>query len=166
MKKTSILLLLLLLGGLGMPVPKATGQSAATNVLATGGGVAPGDKIQLAWTLGEPIIQTAGTVTQGFHSSEIQALSNTSSPVTGYLVQVFPNPVDQKITLKFKGEQPRTALRATIWNALSQRVIVTELAAQSADYTLDCTALVSGLYWLELRDQQGTALPPIAFAKK
>ncbi|MCY7329800.1 MAG: T9SS type A sorting domain-containing protein [Saprospiraceae bacterium] len=157
---------LLLLSGLTMFNPQVNGQSAATTVLATGGGTAANGNIQVAWTLGEPIIQTAGKVTQGFHSAYMQVLSVTASPAGGCLMQVFPNPVDHTLTLQFKGEQPRTMLRAVVWNILGQPMLVAEVDATAANYDLDCTSLVSGAYWMEIRDQQGAVVATATFIKK
>ncbi len=151
----------LLLSGLALLAPKANSQS----VLAGGGGAATNGQLQVAWTLGEPIIQTAGPVTQGFHSPEVQVLSRTKSVAIPSLVQAFPNPVEHTLTLQFNGTTSRTAVQAVIWNVLAQQMLAVDIPIGTADYALDCTVLVPGMYWLLLRKKDGSPLATMQFTK-
>ena len=158
-------ILILLLGGLGLLASRTTGQSTSPTVLAAGGGAAGNGKIQVAWTLGEPIIQTAGMVTQGFHSAEIQVLSSTASPAADCWVHTFPNPVSHALTLQFNGAKPGAVVQAVVRNALAQQLLATAIPAGAADYDLDCTVLPPGAYVLTLRSEDGWVLSSVHFLK-
>lgn len=159
-------ILILLLGGLGLLTPIAISQSMAPTVLATAGGAVVNGQIQVAWTLGEPVIQTAGMVTQGFHSTDIVVLSSTATPAAGWLVQAFPNPVNHALTLQFKDTKARAAVQAVVWNALAQQMLSINIPAGAANYDLDCTTLPPGIYSLELCQEDGAVLSAIQFLKQ
>ncbi|MEO6760470.1 MAG: hypothetical protein ABIO24_13510 [Saprospiraceae bacterium] len=157
--------LILLLSGLGLLSLKVTSQSLAPTVLAAAGSSACDADIRVAWTLGEPIIQTAGTITQGFHSAEIPLLTSTAAPFQNSRVQAFPNPVDGLLHLQFEAGKPGAFRQASIWNTLSHQQLAFGIPAEADAYDINCFQLVPGIYWLVLRNQDGSLFYTLRFVK-
>ena len=80
-----------------------TAQSIEPEVLATSGAHFVGTNAELSWTIGEVIIETVSNtgniITQGFHQPNDLVTTVEESLPNHIQVNVFPNPVTEKITV-------------------------------------------------------------------
>ena len=145
---------LLLIGGLAACIPSARGQTAFPNVIGNSGSgwVGAGGGYTVAWTTGETVIWTGGNapqrINQGFHaplSQIVPALELNDVPSC----RVFPNPVDEMLSLEFNEMLPENVWQLSLWNLLGQRLHFEVLPA-TPQYDLDCSSIAPGIYLLRL----------------
>ncbi len=103
MKKTLILLFLLLLGMLGSKAQQVIASSGEFNTITTG---------TLSWTLGEVVTETGyrtageSAITQGFQQGKLNVTAIRETVAHGFRISLSPNPASDLITLStenFKG---------------------------------------------------------------
>ena len=121
-------------------------------------------------TLGEVITATLSasdgtfTITQGFHQPEC-ALSvsvNDLHAALPWQLEVFPNPTASLLHLRYT--LPSSGLlEARLWSITGELVADWKTVPESAE--LDCSALPSGVYLLDLRDQRHTQNSVVRFVK-
>lgn len=89
MKKLFTLLCLLVL------FFNAKSQSIGPEVVSNGGDYFSNSNLSIAWTIGEPVIETAiganNTLTQGFHQG-LYYMVNIKEQISNVNINVFPNP--------------------------------------------------------------------------
>lgn len=89
MKKLFTLLCLLVL------FFNAKSQSIGPEVVSNGGDYFSNSNFSIAWTIGEPVIETAiganNTLTQGFHQG-LYYMVNIKEQISNVNINVFPNP--------------------------------------------------------------------------
>ncbi len=127
-------------------VHAAKGQS----VFASSGRSATVGTLNLSWTMGEPITFTGLTstrmLTNGFHQSK----PNTSTArlgETALAVSIFPNPVQDKLTVT---NHPDRSYHITITH-VSGKLVKSLTATGSVE--VDMSELASGVYTVSLTDQ-------------
>lgn len=129
----------------------AVGQVLAPQVVAAGGAEArdPGFG-SLAWTVGEPVIETFGdtlVLTQGFHQVFEALVSVQPSPSAPFTVGVYPNPAGEFLFIRVI-PMPEKA-----WVTLSDLTGRILLAAdlRDSDQRLDVARLPAGTYIATVR---------------
>lgn len=153
MRKIVFLLLLILSSGL------ARSQSLSPSIISSDGGVSRSSGIMLEWTLGESVIGIASSAdrlyTVGFHQPILISRSISLQEISPlYQVQVFPNPVQNVLTVKLQ----------SVYNA-NVKLILTDLHgrtvqektiyAKTSFAEMPVQNLVSGVYQLRVTDKDG-----------
>lgn len=130
------------------------GQSLSPQVNSSAGGDYTSSTHQLSWTMGEPIIDTWGTgsntLTQGFHQTRLVVTSVTNVK-TDWRVSIYPNPTIESVQL----ELPNALLNPislTIVDVSGRLIHTQTLEIGTQKHRLNFSSLLSGMYFLELKD--------------
>jgi hypothetical protein len=79
-------------------------------VVATQGGVCKDTNASLEWTVGEPSTETFSSsqniITQGFHQPGLVIVA-IEEVIPEYSITVFPNPVNEQLTVTNNGEEKK-----------------------------------------------------------
>lgn len=132
------------------------GQSISQEVIATAGDFFTTSDASLSWTLGEPVIETAGSgnviLTQGFHQTEIMITAIKEPLRVAYDLKVFPNPAVDivNIDLTLAGDE---IITVQLYNMNGERLINKKF--QQRLFQLDLSSLASANYLLSLRKLNG-----------
>lgn len=149
----------------------AIAQSADRQVIGSSGGSYSGASIQADYTVGEAatVSGSSGTfsVSQGFQQNP----SNTSSIKENSVLvdySLFPNPAKELISLSLNSSKTFD-LKVTMTNAVGQSLLVDEQSEKiSGTYKRDfpIQTLASGVYFINLFDEQNKLLQSIRFMKQ
>ncbi len=100
MKKLSLLSILTAL------VSFTFAQSITPEVVSNGGDYFENSNVSIAWTIGEPMVETAvgtnNTLTQGFHQG-LYTLVNVEKQINNTEIKVYPNPSTDYINIDITG---------------------------------------------------------------
>lgn len=128
-------------------------------VVASYGGYAKGRKIDLEWTVGEPMVQTerANNIlyAQGFHQPVIHiAIPEKESDLDALLIKVYPNPVSSLLTVQFETAGNK---RLTLEVQDMQGRILQTTTVYSADKAqeLNFRSYAIGSYFLVVKNDKG-----------
>lgn len=132
-----------------------TAQEARPAVIAACGASSQSiDGYTISFTVGEPVILTAGTntvFTQGFH----QPLIARDYPLVTLNLRaaIYPNPVNATLFLQLFSER-QTKAAITLHNLAGQQVLRRELnlPAGYSSHTLEMGHMKAGMYILTVRD--------------
>ncbi len=126
----------------------------AQQVVTTAGGYITNNSVQVNWTIGEPITETAISnkviVSAGFNQLELTVSTSVENIESKIEVLVFPNPTTQYVNIKYDGQLP---IKARILSINGTVMSVTELNDQSTQ--LDFSNNSNGIYLIEITDQSG-----------
>lgn len=139
------------------------GRSAvAQQVFATAGDAGAGTGLQVAWTIGEPIVNTGTSAsiiaTQGFHQPPADFSTAIVPVTTNADWQLFPNPTRDLLQLNTTSSD---AHHAVVLNALGQRVGAWPINTTASVWPVD--HLASGAYRLHVFDRNNTEIQTIPF---
>lgn len=133
--------------------------TVAPSVLASGGGHGENGNINISWTLGELAVTTLKgenmMLTQGFQQPfEIEV--GTHKENIGWGISVYPNPVGEKLHIRFHIENPGDFLLEI--QDVTGRLICKE--PQKHIYpgdiiTLNTSSYTNGVYFLKIRTLDG-----------
>ncbi len=88
----------------------ATGQTLTPYLISSGGDHAAGEQVTLSWSIGELAIETFQAsdswLTQGFHQGGLDIINSYEALPLDYEISVFPNPVQDFLTLQGTFEDP------------------------------------------------------------
>ncbi len=146
---------------MGLGIIMASGASAQ-HVLAPAGSSGTGPGLEVAWTIGEPLITTgssASTIaTQGFHQP-LTDFSTAIAPVSDNTDwQLFPNPTRGLLQLTTTSSE---AHHAIVLNALGQHVGAWSISEPINTWRVD--HLASGTYRLRVVDRNNHELHTLPF---
>jgi len=100
MKKLSILVSMLFVAFI------VNAQSITPEVVSNGGDYFANSNYSIAWTIGEPVVETAvgtnNTLTQGFHQG-LYTLVNIDKQINNTEIKVYPNPTSDYINIDIDG---------------------------------------------------------------
>jgi len=138
----------------------ANGQSIINDVIGSAGmhGMSA-NGVQLSWTIGEPITETASNntwiLTQGFHQSwQSQSTNlqpNTSTPL---IVQVYPNPVREMLSVSL--ENNGSTLYLDLYDISGRLIRQQESAPYQSMVTFPIRWLSAGSYLLRITTKDYT----------
>ena len=122
----------------------------AQEVISAAGNHAENEGIQISWTLGEPVIETAvrssSMLTQGFHQSKL-SVTPVFLLVENNRISAYPNPASEAVYIQFF-EMPQQNTVAELYapdgKLTKQMVLTGELNR------LNVTDLPSGEYFLRI----------------
>ncbi len=144
-------LTLLLIAGLAL-FTKA--QSLLPEVIASAGDVFTGKSGSVSWTLGETIIETVSSetslLTQGFHQSYLQILKVDTPEDPLVDVQVYPNPVNERLTIEITTAEKNPQLKLELFDFVGQRVHDQVIETQTYQEQLDVSRFSSSLFILRV----------------
>jgi hypothetical protein len=126
----------------------------AQEVVTTSGGSMTDNKVQVNWTIGEPITETFtnknSAVTSGLNqpTSKIETLVEIIESIID--ISVFPNPTSQFVKIKYGGQLP---ISTKILSLNGTFLFVKELKTQPLQ--LDFSTCESGVYIIEITDKSG-----------
>lgn len=149
----------------------AMAQSADRQVIGASGGSYSGAAIQADYTVGETATAagSSGTfsVSQGFQQNPTNTSSiKEKSVLVDYTV--FPNPANDVISLSLNSSNPFD-LKVSMTNTLGQNLLLDEQSEKiSGTYKRDfpIQTLASGVYFINLFDDQNNPLQSIQFIKQ
>lgn len=128
-------------------------QESNQNVLSSAGGTFEGASIQLDWTLGELAVNTINNpnliVTQGFHQPYNNVTDLSDLPPELGLIQVFPNPVRDRLNLHIDLKSNED-VKIVLFDVAGELVIEDEINGDKKYHVKDLGNLVSGTYFLKL----------------
>ena len=130
-------------------------------VVASTGNIAVQQGLSYAYTVGEVIIFTGSfdnfVLTQGFHQPEqTRIVSVDQPPLADWNIEVFPNPVSDRLTVRFSPEKG-TALRVSVTDLPGRIILADQLLTEPNGSSLDCSAWQPGIYFLRIHDPQSRA---------
>jgi hypothetical protein len=137
----------------------ARSQQLNPSILASDGGISNAAGISLEWTLGETMIESLSTAdrlyTQGFHQPVLFAKGVTApiEPVVSrYIISVAPNPVESllKATITSAGNEK---FSLSLIDFTGRRYSVPSAYGKSSTVYVDMSAMTSGIYLLEIRNE-------------
>jgi hypothetical protein len=85
------------------------GQDLQQDVIAAAGDHFESGDVSVSWTLGEVVIGTLESeehiLTQGFQQGDLSISNLVEQSELGFIIEAFPNPVQDKLTVKFDKEK-------------------------------------------------------------
>lgn len=152
MTRRLLLLTLLLSGGL------TYGQSLSPQVTGTAGDHFANAGAQLSWTIGEPISETFAAnnavMTQGFHQTEI-VVTALEKINPDFAFEVFPNPVAEKLQLKFDAGKEKYSLEI---RDIQGKLVFCENINNETNKSIDVSAFGAGVYFLNVFTSENKAV--------
>jgi hypothetical protein len=127
------------------------GQLVKPQVIASAGGTATNDSLNIDWTIGEVVIHTHESnnvlLTQGFHQPYLTTTSLHSLPEYFGSIVAFPNPVSGIITVQLKFDQNHHVLIEL--HDLGGKQLWTTIV-QTAEWqdSVDLSNFAAGFYYL------------------
>jgi hypothetical protein len=123
--------------------------------VASAGQQLTGSNGQVSYTVGEPAVTTlssaSNAVTQGFQQSNMFATGINQRAPAQYTVTVYPNPVNDQLTIFIQGLDQRASFR--LYDDMGK--ILYETSTMEEKTQMDFSRFASGQYLLELTDQNG-----------
>lgn len=131
------------------------------NVISSSGGQGIQANRYIAWTVGEPFVQTlhgAGyALTQGFHQPDPCGMSFVgTSDLADWGMSVFPNPTDGWLTVRFSPEK-KGLLLASVFDLLGRPLIELQSLLSPEGSLIDASSWPPGVYFLVLQDPASKA---------
>jgi len=130
-------------------------QSSEPTVLATSGAHYSGTNTELSWTIGEVIVETVtgsdNIVTQGFHQPLVEVTTVEESWPSYLKVNVFPNPVTEKITVNI--ENNTLELQAIIYDMTGRQLISEEIGHSQNYIEFNVDDLANSIYLLNIHSK-------------
>lgn len=131
----------------------ADGQ--ALHIVASAGQQLTGSNGQVSYTVGEPAITTLSSagniVTQGYQQSKMYATGINQIAPAEYTVSVYPNPVNDQLTIYIQGLDQLASFR--LYDAMGKLLYETSTLDEKTQ--MDFSRFAAGQYLLELTDQNG-----------
>ena len=134
----------------------ARGQTISPEVLGSAGDEGTAGTTTVAWTIGEPLVETIASgsnqISQGFHQPRYVLVGLAPLGPLGLEVDVYPNPAENHVYFEFTREN-ELPLAVDLVD-MSGKVLQTrhsELQAERLSFDLSQVAL--GNYFLRLRVQ-------------
>lgn len=126
------------------------------HVVASGGGSGIQGNRYLAWTIGEPLVQTlhgAGyALTQGFHQPDpCGTVFVGTSDLADWGMALFPNPTDGFLTLRFSPEK-QGYLLASAFDLLGRPVLDRQIMNTPEGSVIDASAWPPGVYFILVQE--------------
>lgn len=170
---------------LGIFCLHATAQSQQLNpsVIAAEGGVNKAAGISLEWTLGEPFTESLpvsdGLFTQGFHQPLLVVtkmpvpvpkpvtgykIAVVPAPITNYKITVAPNPVQSYLIVSIPAPNPEEVILSLI-DFAGRITPVRSVNGKATTIRVDMTAMIPGIYLLEIRKPSGELIQTFKIIK-
>jgi len=150
MKTCSIILISVLLS------LNLAAQSISPQVVASSGNYMESGNYSLSCTLGEPIIATAEsgttTLTQGFQQPSYNVTSITQNNLSGFEVNVFPNPTSDYITISWKTETT-SGVEIFLYDMSGKLITAKTLSSTDQKASVNLSQLASEQYIMEVKDK-------------
>lgn len=98
-----------------------------------------------------------GCTTKLIKSTKILTCSGINEYGTGYISSIFPNPTNEKLTLKLNNES-KNDLRLRVFDQYGQLMFFDNsiINKNEQEYTLSTITYAQGIYLIELTDKQGS----------
>ncbi len=158
-------------------------QQLNPSVIASEGGISKAAGISLEWTLGEPFTESLpvsnGLYTQGFHQpmlmvTKIPAATPKPEAVpkigvapdlsTNYKITVAPNPAQSFLIVSMRAPDKEEVLLSLI-DFTGRIVSVKPASGKVANIRIDMTAVITGIYLLEIRKATGELIQTFKIIK-
>lgn len=134
----------------------AQGFGVCMEVVASSGGQGIQSNRHIAWTIGEPFVQTqygaSYAITQGFHQPDPCGANFVgTSELADWGISLFPNPTDGLALLRFSPEK-NGVLLASAFDLLGRSLLEDLVLASPEGSAIDASSWPSGVYFLLLKD--------------
>lgn len=130
------------------------------DVVASSGGYGFQANRYIAWTVGEPLVQTLYgpyTFTQGFHQPDPCGLEFVgNNQLADWGLHLFPNPTDGLLAVRYSVEK-KGHLVASAFDILGRPMFENQTLAAPEGSKIDATAWPAGVYFLLLQDPNSKA---------
>jgi hypothetical protein len=129
-------------------------QTVTPVLVSSQGGFASLSGGSVSWSIGEPVsasyTHVSAITTMGFHQPELTVASVIDENEAGQSIGVFPNPVNDILSLNFSGIQ-KGAYRLEVIDGLGKIVLVEDAqVSDQAVYKLSLGGLSAGNYLLKI----------------
>lgn len=121
---------------------------------------------EISWTIGEPVIETAASVsnilTQGFHQSKLTVTAIDELLSSDFKLKVYPNPTSEFVTIHFNkpDKNPVYSLLGLKGNLIETKTI------SSTETSVNLQNFASGTYLLKISGKNNTLLQTFKIVKK
>lgn len=130
-------------------VVQTNAQETDLHIVSSVGGSYQADNLSLDWTMGEVIVPTLEktdlVLSQGFHQPSYQLVALHPISPEERLVEVFPNPFSDEISIKSNSTKPSNGL-IEIYDIHGRKVLQKEFNGTEATDFISTAALPSGSY--------------------
>ena len=139
------------------------------DVVATSGGQGIQNNRYIAWTVGEPFVQTLHgsgyALTQGFHQPDPCGTTFVgTSDLSSWGISLFPNPTDGWSILRFSPEK-QGHLVASAFDLLGRPMFESQILSSPEGSAIDASAWPPGIYFLLLQDSVSQASAVLRFVR-
>lgn len=138
------------------------------DVVASSGGHGVQANRYIAWTVGEPFVQTllgSYTLTQGFHQPDPCGVEFVgTNNLADWGMGLFPNPTEGLLTLRFSPEK-KGHLLASAYDMLGRPMFENQTLASPEGSRIDASSWPAGVYFLLLQDPASKASATLRFVR-
>lgn len=130
-------------------------QTVTPTVLASDGGYATSAQGSVAWTIGEPVVETyAGSsniTTMGFQQPVVDLTTLISEQDKNSAILVYPNPVKDELSISFAGLREGT-YQLELHDALGKLIYQgnADISGTSVHYIIKMGEVAAGAYFLNV----------------
>lgn len=145
-------------------------QSISSSIIASAGGYASNENLNVSSTLGDLVIRTFQSteiiLTQGFQQPLILGTGIPQNDLV-WDIKSYPNPVSDKLHITFKLKDPEN-LTLIVSDLLGKNLIIKHLKNTPVqyEYSLDVSSLEKGIYLLGIRSDDYKTNEVIRFQKQ
>jgi len=129
-------------------------QTLVPDVIASAGDFFTGKNGSIGWTLGEAATETLSSetslLTQGFHQPHLQIVRVDTLEDPNVDVSVYPNPVNDLLTIEITSSEKNPCLRLELFNVEGQRIYDHSIHCQDYHEQLDVSQFSSSLFVLRV----------------
>ena len=150
--------------------PKVLGSASGSGM----GGTPSGQPFCMDWTVGEPVIETIARaqmkLTQGFHQYDEKVPCNViieieeSPGESAEIVQVFPNPTADEITVRL-GLTQEQELMIVLTDLTGRTLYSRLLEAEQVNERISLAHFPAGAYFLRITPKNGSPMDCIKVTK-
>lgn len=152
----SRLLLTIAVWHLALTFSAAQDARLFNQVVASTGTFVTQQGLNYSYTVGEVVIPTLSvgnfTLTEGFHQPEQTKIVSVDQPDwEDWKIEAFPNPVTERLTVRFSSEKENTLLFG-VSDLLGRVILERQPLPEPSGSFIDCTSWQPGVYFLQITD--------------
>lgn len=139
----------------GSGILLVSGQTVTPTVLASDGGYSSSAQGSIAWTIGEPVVDTyvngGNVTTMGFHQPEMELVTMIDDEQNTPGLLVYPNPVKEVLTINFAG-MPMGNYSLQLNDALGKLIYqnAATITSETVRYSIKLNEIAEGVYFLNI----------------
>lgn len=146
-----------------------TGQEVERSVMASAGKQDIATRMTLDWTLGESFIESnvsnSFLYTEGFHQPQLlEGIVKEDILAQDLRLEIYPNPVDDLLSISSSSIKDFKLL-ITIHDMSGKNLMEAHTIKSTGKVELDMSSLVSGMYIVSIRNEEGSFIKSYKITK-